>query len=254
MRVLRLFVWMAPVLLVLWGCATKPPPRPEDRNLAASHYNLGVAYFDAGNFRQAFTELTKAVELAPSNPAYHNALGMALMFNGQLDEAMKEFEESLRVDERFSEAKNNLASAYLLKGDLQKARSLYLEVLKDPFYPTPHFIYFNLGNIYEREGKFEEAIGQYKRALDIRIDYADAHNSLGLLYLRQGKMDLAIEELTEATRLSPKTALYHRNLGTAYLQAGRRKEARREFERVLQLEPNSRSAEYARRMLKEFKR
>ncbi|MFQ5655947.1 MAG: tetratricopeptide repeat protein [Candidatus Methylomirabilales bacterium] len=253
MRIFRVLVRMAPALLVLVSCATKPPP-VQDQNLAASHYNVGVAYLNARNLRQALPELRKATELDPSDPNYHNALGMALMLSGQLDDAMKAFEEALRTENRFSEAKNNLAGAYLFKGDVQKARTLYLEVLKDPFYPTPHFIYLNLAKINEREGKFEEAIQEYKRALDIRSDYEEAHNSLGLLYLRMGKMDLAIEELSEATRLSPNTVDYHRNLGTAYLQAGKRKRAQKEFEKVLQLEPNGRSADYARRMLEEVKR
>ncbi len=252
MSILRVFVRSAAALLFLVGCATTP--RVDPREMAATHYDLGLAYFNAGNFGQAVPELAKAVELNPSDPVHHNALGMALMFNRRLDEAIRAFEEALRVDERFSEARNNLASAYMFKGDLERAQSLFLEVLKDPFYPTPHFVHFNLAKISERQGRLDEAVQQYKRALDIQRDYVDAHNSLGLLYLRQGKTDLAIKELTEATRLSPRLAIYYQNLGTAYLRAGRQKEARRAFEKVLELEPSGRSADYARRMLEEFKR
>lgn len=251
MRILRVFVRTAPAVLVLIGCAATPRVPP--RQMALPHYDLGLAYFDAGNFRRAIPELRRAVELSPSDPLYHNALGMALMFDRRLDEAIPAFEEAVRVDARFSEAKNNLATAYMIRGELEKARTILLDVVKDPFYPTPHFAYFNLAKILERQGKVEEAIREYQSALDIQPDYVEAHNNLGSLYLRQGKTDLAIEELTEATRLSPKLAIYQRNLGAAYLQAGKRKEARRAFKRALKLEPNSPSAKYARRMLEELK-
>jgi type IV pilus assembly protein PilF len=252
MRTFRVFLRAAPMILLLAGCATPRPPQP--LTVAATHYDLGLAYFDAGNYRRAIPELAKAVELNPADPEYRTALGMAFMFNRNLDQAIKTFEEAIAADARFTEAKNNLATAYLLKGDLEKARVLLGDVLNDPFYPTPHFAYFNLAKIYERQGKVEKAIEEYQRALDIQRDYVEARNNLGSLYLQLGKTDLAIAEFTEATRLAPRVPIYHRNLGLAYYQAGKRPEARRAFEKVLELEPSGPSSEYARKALEELKR
>lgn len=251
MRRVRVVVPMAAVVLLLIGCATKPPPRPQ---AAQTHYELGTSYLNAGNYRLAIPEFTKAVEFHPANPEYRNALGMALMFNRNLDEAIKAFEEAIKADPRFTEAKNNLASAHMLKGDLEKARPLLLEVLSDPLYPTPQFAYFNLAKIYEAQGNVDKAIEQYRLALDLQRDYVEAHNNLGSLYLQQGRTDLAIQEFAQAARLNPKIAMFHRNLGAAYLQAGKRKEAQGAFEKVLELERSGPSAEYARRMLEELKR
>ncbi|MFQ5847381.1 MAG: tetratricopeptide repeat protein [Candidatus Methylomirabilales bacterium] len=251
MRMVRVFLRTVPIVLLLVGCATTPPAKQTE--LAATRYDLGVAYFDAGHFRRAVPEFAKAVELSPSDPVYHTALGMALMFTKNLDQAIKEFEAAIQADARFSEAKNNLASAYMLKGDLEKARALLVQVLDDPFYPTPQFAYFNLARIYERQGKVNRAIAEYRRALDITRDYVEAHNNLGFLYLQQSKTDLAIKEFSEATHLSPKVAIYQRNLGAAYYQAGNRGKARKAFEKVVELEPDSPSAEYARKMLEQLK-
>jgi tetratricopeptide (TPR) repeat protein len=251
MKNVRLFFRTALIALLLFGCA--PKEKEGSVELAAARYQLGIAYFQAGNYRIAAPELAKAAELDPSNAEYRNALGMALMFNRKLDAAIKEFQEAVTIEPRFSEAKNNLASAYIMKGEPNKAKPFLKQVLDDPLYPTPHFAYFNLARIYEREGNIDEAIEQYKLALDIRPEYVDAHYNLGLLYLQQGKTDLAIEEFSEATRLRPKIALYQRSLGVAYVQAGKYPEARRAFEKVLEVEPDSPSAEYARKMLQEFK-
>lgn len=252
MRIVRVFMWTVPVALLLVGCA--PPPRTQPVEMASTRYELGVAYFDAGNYRRAIPELARAVELKPSNPEYRNALGMAFMFTRQLDEAIKMLEEAVEIDPKFSQAKNNLASAYMLKGELEKARVLLLELLDNIFYPTPHFAYFNLAKIFERQGKVDKAIEEYRHALDIERNYVEAHNNLGVLYLQQGNTGLAIYEFFEATRLSPKAVVYHRNLGAAYFRAGKHEEAREVLQRVIELEPNSRSAEYARKVLKELKR
>ncbi len=252
MRTIRALVPAAAGVVLLASCAPRPQVNPVQ--VAATHYQLGKAYFDRGRFRASIPEFAKAVELNPKDTDYRNALGMALMFTRNLDEPNKEFEEANQLNPRFSEAKNNLATAYMLKGDLDKARAILMEVLQDPLYPTPHFAYFNLAKIYEQQGAVEMAIEEYKRALDIERDYVEAHNNLGSLYLQQGKTDLAIAEFSAATRLRPDVPIYHRNLGTAYLNAGDREKAQKAFEKVVELEPNSPSAAYARRMLQEIKR
>jgi type IV pilus assembly protein PilF len=253
MKMVRVFLRTAPMALLLVSCATTPEPQQPPES-AANHYELGRAYFDAGNYRLAIPEFSRAVELRPADPIYRSDLGMAFMFNRNLDEAIKQFEEAIKLDKRYTAAKNNLASAYMLKGDLDKAKVLLTEVLNDPLYPTPHFAYFNMAKIYERQGKIDQAIENYRLALDIERDYPDAYNNLGFLYLQQGRTDLAISAFSEATRLSPKVPVYHRNLGVAYAEAGKRREARRAFERVLELESTGPSAEYARKALDDLRR
>ena len=200
MRMVRAILWTVPIVLLVIGCVTKPPSGAKDKELAEARYKLGVVYFNDGKFRLAIPEFGKAIELNPSSPDYRNALGMALMFNRQLDDAIKVFEEALTIDPKSSETKNNLASAYLMKGELEPARVLLLQVKDDFIYPTPHFVYFNLARIYERQGKIDKAIEEYRLALDIRPDYVDAHYNVGLLFLGQGKTDLAIAEFIEVTR------------------------------------------------------
>jgi len=253
MRMVRVFLRTAPMALLLVACATTPEPKQPPAS-AVTHYELGRAYFDAGNYRLAIPEFSRAVELNPSDPIYRSDLGLAFMFTRNLDEAIKQFEEAIKIDKRYTPAKNNLASAYMLKGDLERARILLTEVLNDPLYPTPQFAYFNLAKIYERQGKIDQAIEHYKLALDVEREYPDAYNNLGFLYLQQGRTDLAISAFSEATRLGPKVPVYYRNLGIAYVEAGKRREARRAFERVLELESTGPSAEYARKALDDLRR
>ena len=42
--------------------------------------------------------------------------------------------------------------------------------------------YYNMGIILKRNGRIEEAIDSYKKAISLRSDYVQAYNNLGVLY------------------------------------------------------------------------
>ena len=78
--------------------------------------------------------------------------------------------------------------------------------LRTPSDPDPTRAYNNLGIIYGHQGKYDEAIAQYERALRIKenafgvdhIDTADTILNMGLFYKSQGQMQLAKEYLSRA--------------------------------------------------------
>jgi tetratricopeptide (TPR) repeat protein len=53
----------------------------------------------------------------------------------------------------------------------------------DPGYPLAEF---NLGNLYDEQGRLDEALQHYRRALALNPQYADAHFNLALLCERLG--------------------------------------------------------------------
>ena len=61
----------------------------------------------------------------------------------------------------------------------------------------------NLGLAYREEGKLEEAIRHYQRALVLRPDDAEAHYNLAEALLQLGRRDEATAHLTEALRIKP---------------------------------------------------
>ena len=75
----------------------------------------------------------------------------------------------------------------------------YREALKSsPNYPLAHF---NLGNICEEVGRFEEAINHYKIALRLQPAYADAHYNLALVFERRAEPMTAAKHWREYLRL-----------------------------------------------------
>jgi tetratricopeptide (TPR) repeat protein len=71
----------------------------------------------------------------------------------------------------------------------------------------------------------DEAIAEYRAAIRIKPDYAEAHLDLGLVQGKQRKLEEAIAELRAAIRIKPDHAEAHFNLGIALANQGRRDEA-----------------------------
>jgi Flp pilus assembly protein TadD len=74
----------------------------------------------------------------------------------------------------------------------------------------------NLGILYKRKGLLEKAIEEYKEALRLKPDYAEAHNNLGMAYREKGLFKEAERAYREAIRLKSDLGEAHFNLGILY--------------------------------------
>jgi len=85
------------------------------------------------------------------------------------------------------------------------------------------------------QGKIEEAIPEFERALQIEPRYPDAHNNLAVQLARQGRVAEAIQHWEEAIRLLPGYAEAEYNLALTLAREGRTEEAVQHFQRALRL-------------------
>ncbi len=72
--------------------------------------------------------------------------------------------------------------------------------------------YTNIGNALAVDGRFDEAVEHYERALRLAPEYALAHNSLGRVLVEQGKMKQAEAHYRKALLLHPDYPNARRNL------------------------------------------
>jgi type IV pilus assembly protein PilF len=61
----------------------------------------------------------------------------------------------------------------------------------------------NLGKVYFALGKYDLAIDEYKRALELNAEYVNAHYNLGLVYLKTNNNRAAQSAFREVIRLAP---------------------------------------------------
>jgi tetratricopeptide (TPR) repeat protein len=87
------------------------------------------------------------------------------------------------------------------------------------------------------KGRPDEARREYGRAIALRPERIDAHNSLGAMAAQDGRWEEAARHYEEVVRLAPDFVDARRNLGQAWLSLGRTAEARREWEIAANLAP-----------------
>ena len=56
-----------------------------------------------------------------------------------------------------------------------------------------------MGNALQEQGKLDEAIQAYKKALSAKPDYAEAYYNMGIVLDDQGKLEEAIGAYTQST-------------------------------------------------------
>jgi len=96
----------------------------------------------------------------------------------------------------------------------------------------------SIGEIFQREGKLDEAIHHYRQAIQLKSNYEDAHNNLGLAYYKKGMLENAISEYKKAIAINPDLTMAHYNLGLAYCKKDKLDEAISEYKETLAIDPN----------------
>lgn len=130
---------------------------------------------------------------------------------------------------------------YQQSGDLTRAIALYTQSIA--IFPTAESYTFR-GWAYSSQGKFEEAIGECKKAIAIDPSFGNPYNDIGSYLIAQGKGDEA-EEWLKRAKSAARYDLKHFpyiNLGRLYASKGLLIQAVREFSQALEIfpgEPNS---------------
>ncbi|MBM3212019.1 tetratricopeptide repeat protein, partial [Candidatus Poribacteria bacterium] len=77
--------------------------------------------------------------------------------------------------------------------------------------------YYEKGMIYLNRGKHEEALSEFRKALDQNPKFAKGHYGIGQAYLTQKRIGAAISEYEEALRIDNKLVDARMGLALAYL-------------------------------------
>src|SRR5438477_691138 len=146
-----------------------------DPNNGEFHSEYGYALERLGQKDEAGAEYATATRLAPKSGVVHYDYAMFLFREGKMDQAIPEFQTALKHSPNHPEAHYHLGRALFVKGDFEGAKLHYLETARlDPKAP----VHNGLGVVYMRLGQPSEAIAQFKEALRLRPDDADAAENL----------------------------------------------------------------------------
>jgi len=135
---------------------------------------------------------------------------------------------------------NNLGDYYGQQGDFQKAEEEFKRAIE--LKPNYADAYHNLGNTYRRMGKQEEALKSYEKALEFNSKLWQSYHQIAALYFETGEFEKSGEYLKEALELNPEQEVLRSGLALVYMQQGRLEEAREILEEILEINPGNERA------------
>jgi len=216
-----------------------------DPNYALAYSVLAKSYMQLGSFfgfrspqetfPQAEAAARKALELDETISDAHVMLGMYKMnYEWNWSEAERELKRAIELDPNNDGAHSEYGSYLIKMGRVDEAIVMRKRAL-DLVPPSTVPVIANLGYVYYFARKYEEAIKQHQRALELNPRFARSHLAIGNAYVQLGKYEQAIAEINQAITLSGGDVKAIATLGHAYAVSGRHAEARKVIDQLAQL-------------------
>ena len=245
MKLFKVFLLLASLLLFFWGCSTNEQALQK----ASIHSSLGLNHLQQGDPTSALRELLEAERLNPNDPQTHYALGLAYSEKERFPQALEHFRQTLKLDPKYTEAHNAMGGVYIKMGLWEEAINEFEVVLKDFLYLTPFYVLNNMGWAYYKKGDRKSAIEYFKKAVAMKPNFGLAYYNLGLAYKDNQQLEEAIAALRSAVGLASNFLGAHFQLGLLYFNSGKRGEAEKSFQAVVRIAPQSESARLAQQYL-----
>ncbi|MDE0400682.1 MAG: tetratricopeptide repeat protein [Candidatus Poribacteria bacterium] len=226
-----------------------------------AHYNLGIAYLEAGQYSRAVPEFEAAVKLDPNFIGAHSALCRAYLEQNELESAGTAVAAALKLDANYQpalllygtliEAYHDRGKAHLADREYTEAVAAFQEAItldadlgnnSQVDRPENTHIYVHLGAAYIGMKAYQQAIEALQHAIAQDADLVDAHYNLGYAYVEQGTYDQAIPHLERAIAIAPHLKRAHYNLARAYRESGNLEAATNAITETLRLDPNYQQA------------
>jgi tetratricopeptide (TPR) repeat protein len=225
---MKTYFWLSFFLIVvIAGCATAPKPKI-NKEEALQIRKLGEAFLAEKKYVPAWRELTRALELDPTDAHIYYDLGIFYYEKKKYSAAIDSYQKALELEPDFATARNNLGVVYMELREWDKAIETLSAITEDYLYVTPHFPHFLMGQAYYYKRDFPQALEHFEECLELQPDFFFAAHWLGKTHLEMGNPGKAVNALENAVELTP-AAVFLLDLGRAYAQSGNFKKADESF-------------------------
>jgi tetratricopeptide (TPR) repeat protein len=190
--------------------------------LAVSLYTQGSTKFEAKDYAGALTAFETQIKITESDMyvgavdtgMYYNA-GLAAVNSAKYDEAIKYFQKCADMKYMGITPYFQMSEAYLSKGDTANAEST-LQGLASKF-PNDKNVTLQLIDLYIKGGKNAEAQKYIKVAKEADPGNYSLYFAAGIIFLNENKYDEAIPELSKSIELKGDVYDTQYGLGAAYI-------------------------------------
>jgi len=166
---------------------------------------MGDVHLREGRYRAAMQQYVEADRLGPNNAELKLLIGMIYSdYYKRLDEAIPYYQEAIRLKKDYSEAYNNLGTIYLRQSKWDEAISMFQKAIGNIYYSTPEMAYYNMAAAYLGKGDYNKAIEYYRTVMELKPQNEDAYIHAGLIYEEQGQNAQALQSFQRARSILEK--------------------------------------------------
>jgi tetratricopeptide (TPR) repeat protein len=201
--------------------------------LAQGRVTLAMIATGTGRYEEAVTALEAVLTDDPTNADAYRELGRAYEALGAVDKAEGTFERAIRARPGDWLAYNQLGAFFSRRRDFASAALQFEQVVA--LTPDNARGYSNLGGTYAQLRRDDEAIAALEKSVSLSPASA-ALSNLGTIYFRQGRYQDAARAFEQAADARAGDYRIWRNLGSAYrFTPGNADKARQAFARAAEL-------------------
>jgi len=201
-----------------------------------AHYNLGLIYGAQKMQKEAAREFETVRKLNPEFEGIYQVLALTYRELGLNDDAIAALQEGLKRQPRNLQMLRALAYLQVHGTDDLLAIPTFQTILD--LDPKDEDARLNLGILYQRHNRLDEAARSYRAALELNPTDFAAHHNLALVLMRQQKIDEAAAELEVADKLSPENVEVLERLGDAYAFQERNEKAAEAYQAAVAKAPD----------------
>ena len=183
-----------------------------DANRAKLYRLRGSAYYRMNSFKDAITDLTRAMRLNQPGWTDYTMLGIAFYNENRAGEAVDALEKTLSLNPNQPAVKEILGKSYLSKGadalskkQFDAATGFFRKA--ENYDPGNGFVYYNLAEAYLFSKDYASAEKALNQAAKLMPGNAEVFQRLGLVYEKMKKWDPSLNAYRKAQKLASSKSL-----------------------------------------------
>lgn len=199
------------------------------------------------NVESAIRNFQEALVIDPAYAQAHAGLGEAYWRKYEGTQESQWVGPARQNCERASGLSPDLAAAHICLGTLYTGTGRYQEAEGEfrralEAESTSDAAYRGLALAQHRLGKLDQAEKTYRRAIALRPGYWAGYSWMGAFYASQARYQEAAEQFKQAVALTPDNARAHSSLGGVYIFMGKYEEAATALGEAIELSPTDAAA------------
>ncbi len=178
-------------------------------------------------YQQAKEILGKLGKLYPGERIMHHKSGFIAYEQGKYTEAIKHFNNVFAgSDGNIKLLLDETIDGYLMRGMSYYHLSRYEEAVGDlkkavEYSPKDALLHSKLASALQKIGRVDEAVSHLQATLELGPDNAEGHAYLGEFLAKNNKLAEAISQYQQSLKISPDNWRVHASMGRVYAMMGR---------------------------------